>query len=81
MSRTPNTWSALCLILLVGVVACGPDDPGMTGEVRCGANLLPGDLVITEVHANPIGTDSGSGGEFFEIFKLGGTDFKFKSIN
>lgn len=53
---------------LVFAAACGPDAPDTGGDVRCGANLLVGDLVITEVHANPAGPDGGSGGEFWEFF-------------
>lgn len=63
MSRT-------CLLVLVcGVVACGPGKPG---GGACKTPLLPGDLVITEVFADykaPAGTTGGdTGKEWFEIY-------------
>jgi hypothetical protein len=43
---------------------CGNDDgPGAT---ECRAQLLPGDLVITEVMANPVGQSAGK--EWIEVF-------------
>ncbi|MCP4446171.1 MAG: lamin tail domain-containing protein [Myxococcales bacterium] len=47
--------------------ACGPggDDP-FNGEAECESALLVGDLVITEVMANPEGDDDGN--EYFEIY-------------
>ena len=44
--------------------ACGDDGGGSSGE--CTGTILPGDLVITEVMANPAGTDTGQ--EWFEIY-------------
>ena len=44
--------------------ACGPDNPG--GGETCSAGLLAGDLVITEIMANPEGQDEGN--EWIEIF-------------
>lgn len=61
---TPTSPRALVLVLAASAVACGGG-----GEVRgtdCANNLLPGDLVITEVFANPAGTDDGK--EWFEIY-------------
>ncbi len=55
------TLSALWLALS----ACGGDDDGgSSGE--CSGTVLPGDLVITEVMANPAGMDTGQ--EWFEIY-------------
>jgi hypothetical protein len=45
-----------------GLVACSDDD----GSDACEANLLPGDLVITEVMPNPEGADEGK--EWFEVY-------------
>jgi hypothetical protein len=46
------------------LAACGDDGGGSGGE--CSGNILPGDLVITEVMPNPAGTDTGQ--EWFEIY-------------
>lgn len=52
--------------------ACGPgDDDPFNGEAECGAGLLAGDLVITEVMANPEGEDEGN--EYFEIYNTTGS--------
>ncbi len=48
--------------LAAGLAACSDDDSG----TACEANLLPGDLVITEVMPNPEGADDGK--EWFEIY-------------
>lgn len=55
-----------CLVtaLLTGAIACGPGGDDDAGE--CSDNILTGDLVITEVMANPAGEDRGS--EWFEIY-------------
>lgn len=50
--------------LLLGA-ACGPSDDDGTPPA-CGANLLAGDLVITEVFADADGEDEGK--EWFEIY-------------
>ena len=52
---------ALPLIL---AVACGPS--GDDDVVECEAALLPGDLVITEIQANPEGEDEGN--EWYEVY-------------
>jgi hypothetical protein len=53
-----------CAALLSAVAACGPEDT--VNKVECVANLLPGELVITELMADPAGDDAG--GEWFEIY-------------
>ncbi len=54
------------------LTACGPGDDGpIDGEQDCTAALLTGDLVITEVMANPEGDDDGN--EFFEIYNATGS--------
>lgn len=45
------------------LAGCSDDD---TGPNDCAARLLPGDLVITEIMANPKGADDGK--EWFEIY-------------
>jgi hypothetical protein len=52
------------LLLCACVAACGPD--GGNGDPACEGAFLPGDLVITEIMANPDGPDSGN--EWFEIY-------------
>ncbi len=56
--------AALCL--LASASACGDDSARTGGGGECAANLLPGDLVITEVMANPAGADKGL--EWFEVY-------------
>jgi hypothetical protein len=46
------------------VAACGGDSSRPDGD--CANGLLLGDLVISELHANPAGADSGN--EWFEIY-------------
>src|SRR5262245_55303415 len=46
------------------LAACGGDDDGGSGE--CSGDILPGDLGITEVMANPAGMDTGQ--EWFEVY-------------
>jgi hypothetical protein len=53
-----------CAALISVVAACGPDDTVI--DAQCVANLLPGELVITELMANP--WDEDAGGEWFEIY-------------
>jgi len=48
----------------LALAACGDDGGGSGGE--CSGNILPGDLVITEVMANPAGEDAGQ--EWFEVY-------------
>ncbi len=59
--RLHHSAAAVCL---AGLLAVGcPDGSGDEGE--CKAGLLAGDLVVTEIMANPAGTDDGK--EWFEI--------------
>jgi hypothetical protein len=50
-------------------VACGGG--ASVRESECGAQYLPGDLVITEIFANPAGADEGN--EWFEIYNASQT--------
>ncbi len=62
-----NLFSTSLLVL----VACGPGDDGpIDGNLKCESGLLPGDLVITEIMANPDGDDQGN--EYFEIYNATG---------
>mgnify|MGYP003631937144 CR=1 FL=1 len=57
----------LALASVFFLTACGPGDDGpIDGKKECTAALLTGDLVITEIMANPEGDDDGN--EFFEIY-------------
>lgn len=61
---------ATLLVAAATATGCGPgDDDGGPGPSDCAANLVPGDLVITEVMANPMGDDSGN--EWFELYNAG----------
>lgn len=53
-------------LLTIPVVACGGGGPARTDA--CAAALVPGDLVITEVFANPMGTDDGN--EWIEVYNV-----------
>lgn len=50
--------------------SCGGEDGPIDGDTVCESNLLTGDLVITEVMANPEGEDEGN--EYFEIYNATG---------
>lgn len=55
---------SFALLLCASLAACGPD--GGDGDPACEGGFLAGDLVITEIMANPNGDDSGN--EWFEIY-------------
>ena len=70
MTPTPKsstlTLPAMLLVaaaLSTAAASCGSSSSDDAGD--CGS-LLPGDLVITEIMANPAGSDSGN--EWFEIY-------------
>lgn len=64
--------SVLALASALLLTACGPGDDGpIDGDIRCESALLTGDLVITEVMANPEGDDDGN--EYFEIYNATGS--------
>ena len=60
-----------CLLVLLLATACGGDDENREGDGQCAAVLLPGDVVISEIMANPPGPDDGA--EWFELFNATGT--------
>ncbi len=64
---TPSSPIKLALLGATAVLAaaCGPGGGG-NGGAECTANLLTGDLVITEIMGNPEGQDEGK--EWFEIY-------------
>ena len=78
MSKHPIV-RALPWALVMGSVmpACGGDDlarpPG-----ACESGLLVGDLVITEIMADPPGADSGR--EWFEIYNASATEFDLRGL-
>ncbi len=63
MSQPQLAW-----VLLFTTAACGPGGGG-NNTTPCNADLLPGDLVITEVFADADGADEGK--EWFEIYNAG----------
>lgn len=65
---------AVSAVLVSGLVACSDDD----GNDACGANLLPGDLVITEVMPNPEGADEGR--EWLEIYNATSTTIDLQGV-
>lgn len=60
-----------CVFALLLVAACGGDDENREGDGQCSAVLLPGDVVISEIMANPPGPDDGA--EWFELYNATGT--------
>ena len=78
----------LAITLLVcsfALAACG-DDGGGGSSGECSGTILPGDLVITEVMANPAGMDTGQ--EWFEIYNatsaaidLGGLTLEYRKTD
>ncbi len=60
---TRRCTSGAALVSAFLMVACGGNS---SNGGDCEANLLEGDLVITEIMANPMGADEGK--EFFEIY-------------
>ncbi len=82
---------ALWLAVLLTLPGCGEDSTSTTegttetsggsetaGPAACTGNFLPGDLVITEVMANPSGSDDGF--EWFEIYNPGDTVASLKGV-
>lgn len=68
-----------CLLLpwaLAFLPACR--DPAPDAGGACEAGLLPGDLVITEIMANPAGADSGR--EWFEIYNAGPEEVDLQGV-
>lgn len=57
---------AAALLASILAVGCGDDSSGRNDDGSCGAGLLSGDVVISEIMANPPGPDSGS--EWFELY-------------
>jgi len=62
----------LTIASAIVLAACGPGGDGpIDGDLKCETGLLTGDLVITEVMADPDGDDQGN--EYFEIYNATGT--------
>ncbi len=64
----------MSVTLTSGLIACSDDD----GNNTCAANLLPGDLVITELMPNPEGADEGK--EWFEIYNATSTTIDLQGV-
>jgi hypothetical protein len=62
-------------LLSLGLTGCSA---GSSGTPTCKSNLLPGDLVITEIMANPAGNDEGK--EWFEIFNASKTEIDLSGV-
>ncbi len=65
MRRSSSLLALLALLPLAAASACSPTE-GASGACE---GLLPGDLVISEVFADPAGDDAGK--EWFEIYNAG----------
>lgn len=63
-----NGWVRGCACL--ALVLCGCARSPLAIDTRCD-EFLPGDIVITEVHANPDGSDGD--GEYVELFNASET--------
>lgn len=62
--KRPTSAFLLLSFAALSAAACGGS--GSVRESECGSTFLPGDLVITEIFANPSGTDEGN--EWFELY-------------
>lgn len=76
----PNTkLSPLGLVpLLAALLPLGCPNDDVTPDDEAGPSLLPGDLVITEVMANPDGVDDGK--EWFEIHNASGAAIDLEGV-
>lgn len=79
--RAPRALPSLPSLLLgaaalLTLPACGDDAPPTAGA--CEAGLLPGDLVITEIMADPPGADAGR--EWFEIYNASPTELDLRGV-
>ncbi len=72
---SPRRLAALCT--LVTLAACGDGGGREDGVADC-EGLLPGDLVISEIMANPPGSDAGQ--EWFEIYNASGAELDLGGV-
>ncbi|MDH4282346.1 MAG: lamin tail domain-containing protein, partial [Myxococcales bacterium] len=70
-----RTWMHGFVFLVLGVSGCGRE--AVVGSIDCD-DRAPGDLVITEVHANPAGSDGE--GEYIEIFNASGAPLELEGL-
>lgn len=70
-----NRLSIVCALAGALACACGP---GEDGGGLCEAALLPGDLVITEIFANPNGDDTDQ--EWFEIYNATSAEIELVGV-
>ncbi|MEM9457142.1 MAG: hypothetical protein AAGF11_23390 [Myxococcota bacterium] len=69
-------WLTSASLFLLFCSACGHDSVLPPGA--CEQGLLPGDLVITEIMANPAGADDGR--EWFELYNASETEFDLRGV-
>lgn len=74
----PRSTTSVFLAAALLLSACSASDPIGGGGGNC-ANLLPGDLVVDEIFANPTGEDSGK--EWFEIYNASGESIDLAGIS
>ena len=74
----PRVGAATSLAVLALLLFAGCERDGDGGGDGCKSNLLPGDLVITEVMANPAGTDDGK--EWFELYNATGSTLDLTGV-
>ncbi len=74
----PERWIGVwpCLLAFATLVAGCPGGNG--GGSKCKSGLTAGDLVITEIMANPVGQDEG--GEWFEIHNPSGASLDLDGL-
>ena len=60
------------------IAACGPTDANESS--LCQANLLSGDLIVTEVMANPAGRDNDQNPEWFEIYNAAASEIELTGV-
>jgi len=75
MSGLPS-WARAFACLVFSFCACGSQ--GLAVDDGCG-DFVPGDLVITEVHANPEGSDGDR--EYIELFNTSGASISLAGLS
>ncbi len=68
-------WVRGCVCLVLVVCGCGRDP--VAAQARC-EEVLPGDVVITEIHANPDGNDGDD--EYIELFNASGRALELQGL-
>lgn len=68
-------WACGCACLVLVVCGCGRDP--VATQAGC-EEILPGDVVITEIHANPDGSDGDD--EYIELFNASGRTLELQGL-